>query len=127
MIALGNYRFSMDTAAYDKLRRENEYNWVSVKRLGSTPAQQFLGEGDETITLDGTIYPHFKGGLNQVTVMRSQAGAGEPYLLVDGRGKVWGKYVITRLSEDQSRHMSDGAPRKITFSMTLKRYGGDDG
>ncbi|WP_421780707.1 phage tail protein [Kiloniella litopenaei] len=127
MMALGNYRFSMDTAAYDKLRRENDYNWVSVQRLGAETSQQYLGEGDETITLDGVIYPHFKGGLNQVSDMRAQASTGEAFLMVDGRGKVWGKYAIKKITEEQSRPRKDSAPLKIDFSLILKRYGGDDG
>lgn len=125
MLALGEFRFSIDTAAYQNLERSSSYRWDSVDRLGVRPAMQFIGPGEDTVTLDGTIYPSFRGGLGQVTAMRAEAAKGEPLLLVDGAGRVWGLYVITDIRETQTVFFSNGAPRKIDFNLTLKMYGGD--
>ncbi len=125
MMILGVYRFAISTASYQTLKRQSEYRWQEVNRIGANPALQFTGFGVETIELDGVIYPHFKGGLRQVTLMRAEAGLGKPLILISGNGFAFGRWCITKISENQSVFMKDGAPRKIEFSIDLKRYGED--
>ena len=50
---------------------------------------------------------------------------GEPHLLVDGSGYVWGKWVIEKIDEQQSYFFEDGRPRKIEFHLELTEYGED--
>lgn len=126
MMALGDYRFSLDTAAYQKLQRSHSYRWSSQERLGRRPARQYMGPGEESIDLDGIIYPTFKGGLGQLEDMREQAGRGEPLTLVDGLGEVWGTYCIEEIQETRRVFLANGAPRKIEFSLKIARYGDDD-
>ena len=76
MMALGVYRFSLTSAAYQELRRSNAYRWQAQERLQRLPAQQFVGPGNETLDLKGTIYPHYQGGMKQLDLMRAQAGRG---------------------------------------------------
>lgn len=125
MMALGSYRFALNTAAYDTLKRSQSYRWQAQERLLRRPAQQFIGLGEETIELSGVIYPHFAGGLKQLDAMRKQAGRGEPLLLVDGLGFVWGQWVINQIDEEQSVFLSNGVPLKTTFSLRLSHYGAD--
>ena len=130
MMALGSYRFSLSTAAYTDLERANEWRWPSIDRIGVAPARQYGGPGEETVSMRGAIYPHFiaqRRGLEQVSRMRAEASKGEPLLMVDGTGRVWGEFVITSLRETQTVFFSDGAPRKIEFDMTLAAYGGAAG
>lgn len=125
MMALGAYRFSLATAAYATLQRATEYRWASQDRLGRGPARQFVGQGDDTITLAGVIYPHYKGGLRQVDTMRAEAAKGQPLDLVDGFGRVWGPWVILSVRENQSALLGNGAPLKIEFQVELAAFGED--
>ncbi|MBF0444375.1 MAG: phage tail protein [Magnetococcales bacterium] len=125
MISLGEFRFSINTAAYQNLKRTAEYSWPSQARFGRKPAVQFTGPGSETVTLDGVIYPHFRGGLGQVDNMREMAAEGIPLLMGDGMGSYWGKWVITRIEETQSYFLAGGIPRKIEFNIEVKAYGED--
>ncbi len=125
MMILGVYRFAINNAAYQTLKRQSEYRWQEINRMGANPALQFTGFGVETIDLEGVIYPHFKGGLRQVTLMRTEAGVGKPLMLISGNGNAFGRWCIVKISENQSMFMKDGAPLKIEFSITLKRYGED--
>lgn len=125
MMALGDYRFSIDTAAYTQLERSTAWRWAAVERVGARPAQQFIGPGEDTITLDGSIYPYYKGGLGQVSAMRAAAAKGEPLLMLDGTGRVWGLYCITEVRETQTVFFSGGQPRKIDFTISLTAYGDD--
>jgi phage protein U len=127
MMALGTFRFGLSNGGYQEFSREAGYRWNKVDRLGRAPALQYAGEDVQTATLEGVIYPHFKGGLRQVELMRLQAGTGVPFMMVDGLGWVWKKWCITGVTERKKYLMRDGAPRRIDFSITLQSYGADSG
>ncbi|MQP64702.1 phage tail protein [Niveispirillum sp. SYP-B3756] len=125
MMALGGFRFSLGTAAYQTLERSTEFRWAEQDRLGRGPAYQFVGLGADTITLAGVIYPHYRGGLGQVDAMRAEAAKGQPLDLVDGWGRVWGVWVIRSVRERDSNLMGNGAPLRIEFQVELAAYGED--
>ena len=123
MLALGPYRFSLNTSAYQSLKRSSEYRWPSTPRIGKEPLLQAIGPGCDHIDLDGVIYPHFRGGLGQINAMRDSAQRQEPLMLINGQGNVLGRFVITQIEESQNTFLADGTPRKIEFRMSLERYG----
>lgn len=125
MMALGLFRFGVNRAAYQTWTRSAAYRWETLARAGRAPALQYLGPDAEEVSLEGVIFPHFKGGLRQVELMRAAAGLGQPFMLVDGLGWVWDRWVITSVTEKKSVFLADGAPRQIDFSMSLRAYGGD--
>ena len=125
MLALGDFRFEIGTAAYQSLQREHSYEWAVQDRLGRVGASQFTGRKPGTITLNGIIYPAFRGGLGQVQTMRDAAQNGEPLRLVSGTGKILGKWVITQVGETGKTFTDDGRPRRIDFTITLQEYGED--
>lgn len=124
MIALGSFRFGLSSANYQSFTRTASYRWRKVDRVGIFPAMQYAGPDTQEITIEGVIYPHYKGGLRQMDKMRTQAYIGLPMMMVDGLGYVWQRWVIVRVEEKKTYLMADGAPRKIDFSITLKSYGG---
>ena len=126
LMALGDYRFGLETAAYEEFSRSTRYRWAAQDRLGRRPAQQYLGPGEETIDLAGTLYPFFRGGLGQIDEIRAEAERGSALLLTDGFGNVWGRWAIMHVEESQRIFDVNGAPRKIEFRLKLTRYG-DDG
>lgn len=125
MMGLGPFRFGLETAAYQKLIRADEYRWQSQERIGRHPAMQFLGAGHTTISLDGVIYPEFRGGFAQLDRMRFLAGLGTPHMLVSGTGRIFGLFVIESVDERQAIFHRDGSPRKQEFGLFLSSYGAD--
>lgn len=123
MLILGGYQFQLDTAAYQTLQRTTLYRWEQNARIGQHAATHWVGPGQDKISLQGTIYPQFKGGLGQVDEMRKEAAYGTPLQLVDGQGQVHGFWVIERVREDNSHHAPGGIPRKIDFRLELVYYG----
>lgn len=47
------------------------------------------------------------------------ANTGDAWPLVDGRGYVYGAYVITGLTETLKHLWPDGSPRQIDFAIDL--------
>ena len=128
MLALGDYRFSVDTAAYQSLQQSQSWSWAEQTRVGGQPLLQLTGKTLRTITMTGTIFPEYKGGFNQVSLMRQEADKGRPLTLlsmsetVDGSGLIVGDFVILSVSETHRAFRNDGSPRAIEFSIELKQY-----
>lgn len=124
MMMLGPYMFSVGTAAPQQMTRTASYSWASQERVGRRPLLQWTGRGEETVELEGVIYPGYKGGLRQVQAMRELAGMGKRWLLVDGLGVVYGLYSILQVEETGRVLDKHGAPRRIDFRLQLE-YSGD--
>jgi len=122
MMALGGYRFATRTGGYSDIDRTTEWRWPEQEVIGAPPALQYVGPGLDLMTIRGVIFPHFRGGLGQVDAMRAQAGRGEPLILVDGTGRYYGEWVVCAIQESRTAFMSDGAPRRIEFTVELKKY-----
>ena len=125
MLALGEFRFEIETLAYQKLALSQSWRWPEQARITREPALQFVGPGVREINLDGVIYPSFKGGIGQIETMRDMADEGVPLMLVDGLGRVWGRFVIEELSDSRTVFADNGQPRREDFAIKLKSYGED--
>jgi hypothetical protein len=125
LMALGDFRFSLSTAAHQTLARKTAWRWEAVERVGRRPARQYLGPGDDTITLSGVQFTAWRGGTGQVEAMRAQAAKGTPLALVDGEGNVFGLWVILSVDESQSGFIAGGLPRKQEWTLSLAAYGED--
>jgi phage protein U len=122
LFQLGDFQFDIPNGVPQTLERTAEYRWESQDRLLRAPAVQFLGPGNQEITLDGVLFPGFSGRQTTVENLRALAGKGEPQMLTDGNGRVWGKWSIRNLREGLGLFAPGGGARQITFSITLVKY-----
>ena len=127
MLMFGDVPFEAPASAYQTLARAAEYRQASQDRVHQRPIHQFTGLGRDTITLDGVVFPGHFGvpGLSHLARLRALAEAGRPRILVAGTGEVFGKHVVTGIDETRTRVFSDGAPRRVTWRLSLARYGDD--
>ena len=121
MMALGMFVFSLHSLAYQELQRQTEWRHAAQSRIGARPARQFLGVGDETITLPGALLPKLAGSVLSLDTIRVMADTGKAWPLIEGSGRIYGIYVIESLSETRTVFFQDGTARRIEFSLTLKR------
>ncbi|MCC5882490.1 MAG: phage tail protein [Halomonas sp.] len=126
MMAYGLFVFSLSTTAYQELQRQTDWRHPSQSRVGARPARQFLGQGDDTITLTGTLLPEFTGGQRHLDELRRMANEGKAWPLIEGTGRNYGLFVIERLSERKAKFFRDGAAAQIDFDLTLQRVDDDD-
>ncbi len=122
MMQIGLYQFSVGTAAYETMRRSTGWKWAAQERIGQQEALQYTGKAGDTITLSGVIYPHYRGGIEQINTMRDEADAGRPMLFVDGRGYVHGRWVIEKIEEEGSSHARGGVAKRQRFTIRLRKY-----
>jgi phage protein U len=125
MLALGMFVFSLHTAAYQEMQRQTDWRHPGSNRIGAQPARQFLGRGEDAITLPGIILPELAGTVLSLDALRLMADTGKAWPMVEGTGRLCGLWVIENLTETRSLFFRDGAARRIEFNLSLKRI--DDG
>lgn len=121
LMVLGLFVFERRTLPYQSMQYSKDYRWASNDRIGKPPAYQYLGEGETTRTLSGVLYPEITGGRLSLTAIELMADEGRAWPLIDGTGMIHGMYVIDKVTHMHTELFSDGAARKIEFSLSLKR------
>lgn len=124
MLVLGTFRFSLDTAAYAELERTAGYRFAAIDRAGAKPTLQPMGAELATVRLAGKILPGWRGKASSVDDLVALANAGAPLVMADGAGRVWGKWVLERVSSHSDVFLEDGTPRRVAFSAELKEWPG---
>ncbi len=123
LIALGKFRFSVDKATYNQLQLNAKYQWEEIKRVGEDSSLQFTGKPSPVITISGVLFPRSKKeGYSQLPALRAEAGNGKPLNMVDGLGNALGQWAVISVAETHSSFSGVGLPKKIAFSISLKRY-----
>lgn len=125
MLALGMFVFSLHTAAYQEMQRQTDWRHPTSSRVGAQPGRQFLGRGEDAITLPGVILPELAGSTLSLDALRLMADTGKAWPLVEGTGRIYGLWIVESMSETRTLFFRDGTPRRIEFSLSLKRI--DDG
>ena len=125
MMALGMFVFSLHTAAYQELQRQTDWRHASNNRIGAAPARQFVGRGEDAITLPGILFPELAGTALSLDSLRLMANTGKAWPMVEGTGRIYGLWVIESLSETRTIFFPDGTARRIEFILSLKRTDDD--
>lgn len=120
-MALGEFIFGLSTGfPYERLERETTGGWVDLDIISSKPMSHNTGQGLETLRLSG------KGQLAPVMAkldeLRDMANARRPYTLIDGVGRVWGRWRIDKVTEQQQRVIDDGTATHLEWSLDLKEF-----
>lgn len=123
-MALGPFMFHSLRFGYNGVRRNLSTRWADIATVGGLNRLQWTGGDDDTVDIEGVIFPHEFGGLVALEGVRSAAQAGTVLPLITLSGNVYGLHVIEGVSEDQSFHDALGQPRKDMFRLRLKRYAG---
>ncbi|SFT49263.1 phage tail protein [Pseudomonas marincola] len=121
MMTLGMFVFGMPTLAYQEFQRQTDWRHSSTSRIGARPARQFVGPGEDIITLPGVLLPELAGKTLSLDALRIMADTGKAWPLIEGTGRIYGIYVIESMSETRTLFFKDGAARRIEFSLKLAR------
>lgn len=120
LLSLGMFVFELPALVYQELDRRTDWRHGQSSRVGVRQANQFLGLGDDVITLSGSI-PIEIGDPNALETLREMADTGEAFELVDGRGRVHGGHIILDIGAREALPLPDGTPRITEFTITLRR------
>jgi phage protein U len=121
LMSLGLFPFSIDTLAHEDLSRRTAWRHATSQRIGQRDAAQYVGPGEETISIGGTAHAELSDGRLSLDQLRTMADSGDAWPLVDGAGMIFGAFVIQTLDERHKALFADGTPRAIDFQIELLR------
>lgn len=120
-MALGEFIFGLSTNfPYETLDRKTSGGWVSLDIISSKPKSHNTGQGLETLRLTGKA--QWAEGMAKLDELRAMVDARKPYPLVDGVGRVWGRWRIDDVSENQKRVLDDGTATLLEWSLELQEF-----
>lgn len=126
LMALGPHVFEVLPLNYQRIERLTEAQWASVPRLGVRPSRQFVGFGDDPLTISGVLLPGEFGGRSEFEAIRLTQAAGLPVPLVGfgtgTLGRVWGLVIITLISDAQEEIGPDGSGQVLTYDIEVAAY-----
>lgn len=120
LMSLGMFVFEL-AMPYEDLQRQTGWRHAANGRIGQRPVRQFVGPGDDTITLTGVLHPEITAGSLSLDALRVMGDSGKAWTMIEGTGRIYGQFIIEGISEKTSGHFADGAARRIEFSVTLQR------
>lgn len=120
---LGALTFAVWPFNTHQVGRDTGADFAAKDLVGSPRSREFVGEGDEQITLEGRLFPEKMGGLSSLDLLHAMRAGGEAQILVRGDGRNFGWYVIEKVSERGSHLDAKGVGRMIEFTVTLTRAG----
>lgn len=121
MMIFGMFVFELNTLPHQQIQHNKAWRHVKNERINRSAAWQYIGAGDDQITLSGVLYPEITGGEVSLTLLTTQAYTACPWPLIDGVGQIYGMYVITGLQTTRQELDRYGKAKKIEFSVSLQR------
>ena len=127
LLAWGPHYFTIGSMSYEELRQRAEGRWEKHAIIGRRPAGQYLGPGEEPVTVQGTVYPlAMMGGEDaQVQAIMSDCSTGQVYSLISASGDVMGPYRLERCDATGTYPDPGGNNQKIAYSFEFHPH--DDG
>ncbi|MDN3611357.1 phage tail protein [Vibrio ostreicida] len=124
MLTWSGFCFKIDTAAYNELVRKWQWRWSAQSRIGQSDLIQYTGKVAVKVSLKGEIAPAINSaGAQRVTDLARLGDEGQPRMLTSGLGDVLGYWVMTDLSETNTKFIQHGVPRRQSFALELTFYG----
>lgn len=121
LMSLGQFVFALPDLAYSELQRSTAWRHAINSRVGARPALQYVGQGDDTLSITGELVPEIAGRLQSLVTLRAMADAGDAYAMVDGAGRILGAWVIESIEEAGRAFTRDGIARHTRFTLALRR------
>lgn len=121
LYAFGPLEFEVAPFNVHEIDRSASADFAAKDLLGTRKGHEFVGEGDETINMRGTLFPEKIGGLAGLDLLDAMRSAGAPQMLMRGDGKPFGWFIVIRVRESGSHIDAKGVGRKIEFEIELKR------
>lgn len=89
--------------------------------VGRMPPLESVGEGPETWTVRGRLFPHRFGGLDGLGRLHAMRAAGAAQYFMRGDGAALGWVVVEKVTETSTYLDAAGIGRIVEFEVTVKR------
>lgn len=123
LMILGSFIFEQSSLLPNQRTRTRTQKISNHTRTGQRDEQQHTGPGSDEYTLSGSIFPGTWGDQDSLEELADMADEGRQHFLINEWGVIEGKWMVDRISEQQSHTDRTGRPYQVDFSVVLKRGG----
>ena len=121
LLSLGMFVFGMDAIAFSELDRRASFRHATSDVYGARARGQYLGAGEEGITLTGVLVPEIMGSYSDIETLRAMGLEGDLHSLVTGDGEVLGTFRIINVDDRWRGLIAGGRGRAADFAVDLQR------
>ncbi len=121
-MALGPHTFEALGFAFTDISEDVDTPWREVEVAMRAEVLQWLGPKNDQFTIKGALFPEEFGGLDTLDALKRDAKAGLPMMMVTRDGTIHGLMAVQKITAERSAMKGDASPRKVTYSIVLKRY-----
>ncbi|VEC64727.1 TP901 family phage tail tape measure protein [Escherichia coli] len=89
--------------------------------VGENGPEIVNGPANVTSRRNTAALPEITGGRLSLLALEQMAEQGKAWPLIEGSGTIYGMYVIEGLNQTKTEFFRDGMPRRIEFTLSLKR------
>ena len=115
-IQVDTFPFSVDSVS-----RSASADIATKPLLNGLKGAEFMGEGDDRLTLRGQLLPAKIGGLNELEALREHMRKGAALPVMRGDGVRLGTFAITNLRDNHNHLLRDGVGALVRYTITLKK------
>ncbi len=121
LLMIGPIRLEVAPFAVMDYQRGAETSFAEKAVIGASPVLEWTGDGAETWTIRGRLFPERFGGEGSLTELDAVRRSGRPQYLMRGDGRVMGWVVIERVSERSTHLDRRGVGKMIEVDITVRR------
>jgi hypothetical protein len=121
LMALGMFVFGMQSLPYQEFQRRMSWRHATSERHGERPAAQYVGLGEDNVSLIGVLVPEVAGSFGAIDDLVDMASTGDNWPLLDGAGQIWGSYRIVAIDRKGTSIIAGGIARRTEFAIDLER------
>ncbi len=130
LLALGPHIFQITELNFQSIKRVTAAKWPALSRFGTYPGRQFTGFGEDSVTIEGLLFPDEFNDREHYEALRATQAAKKPVALMGwalGTGvaaEVLGQVVILEIEDTQTSISRTGQGRKIEYAISLAPFHG---
>lgn len=128
LLSLGPHIFQITELNFQSVKRSTEAKWPAIARFGTYPGRQFTGFGEDTIDIEGLLFPEEFNDREQYEALRATQAGRRPVSLLGwsiGSGtaaQLFGRVVILKIEDTQSRINRLGQGARVEYSVSLAPF-----
>ncbi len=121
LMMVGGVQFMIAPLNIHGHQRESATDYVEKPIVGARQPLEYVGEGQDTVSLFGRLFPKRFGGLTGLIALQAARVSGFPQFVIRGDGIPLGWFVIDHIAERQTYLDVDGVGQVIEFDIILRR------
>ena len=124
MMIYGMFVFQLSTLPHQQVEQSKRWRHVSNERVNRSSSWQYIGSGEDHITMSGVLCPEITGGEVSLTALNTLAYTGLPWPLIDGVGQITGCMSLRKSGSPVRSWIATAWPVKLSslsaFSDAMK-------